>query len=348
MSQIPINILEEYLNNGKLKRNKHPDYDLYIWNYTESSQYHKQWDDITLICRALVTDFAGNIVAKSFPKFFNYEEIGEDYVHLDADINTDEYTLYEKIDGSLCLLFNYNGEWIFCSRGSFSSEQAIIGKKILDKYVYYNKLDKSITYNFEIIYPENRIVVNYNGLENIIFLAAFKGIEEVELDEGYIKSLGLEKCLTYHEKTLQTVLGENIKNMEGYILKFKRTGERIKIKYENYKRLHKQMSNISLKSVFEAIKNETEIISHIPDEYHDWFRKIDELVNTKYDKIVRDATEIYHRNYNYENKKFAKNIKHLDIKNLLFQYRKLSYFPRHLVFNMIEKSDSFKDFYNIS
>ena len=40
------------------------------------------------------------------------------------------YEIYEKLDGSFGMAFVYNNEWIFTSRGSFHSDQAIKGKEL--------------------------------------------------------------------------------------------------------------------------------------------------------------------------------------------------------------------------
>ena len=60
------------------------------------------------------------------------------------------------------------GVWILATRGSFTSPQAIKGRELLEKYDY-NRLAKDYTYLFEIIYPENRIVCNYD-FEDLILL----------------------------------------------------------------------------------------------------------------------------------------------------------------------------------
>lgn len=139
-----IEILEKYHSDGLVHKQKHPHHDLFIWNYSPKVQYEKLWDDITLQCRGLVTNSKGDIVARPFKKFFNYEE------YKPEDIPNEEYVVYEKMDGSLGILFYYN-EWILATRGSFTSPQAIKGKEILKKYPL-EKLDKNNTYLFEIIY----------------------------------------------------------------------------------------------------------------------------------------------------------------------------------------------------
>lgn len=138
------NILDKYVEDGLLYSQVHPTLPLTIYNYTDKCTWENLWDEITLMSRGLVVDDLGNIVARPFKKFFNLSE-GKTKV-------TNNYTIFEKLDGSLGILFFYGGNWIFASRGSFTSEQAIKGKELLDKVCNYNLLDKNNTYCFEIIY----------------------------------------------------------------------------------------------------------------------------------------------------------------------------------------------------
>lgn len=57
-----IQTLNEYKENGLLTNQSHPTLPLLIWNYSTKVQYEQLWDDVTLQCRALVTDLDGNIV----------------------------------------------------------------------------------------------------------------------------------------------------------------------------------------------------------------------------------------------------------------------------------------------
>ena len=63
-----LDILNRYYDEGLLTKQTHPHpaFPLTIWNYTERVQYEGLWDNITLMCRGLVTDNYGNIVARPF------------------------------------------------------------------------------------------------------------------------------------------------------------------------------------------------------------------------------------------------------------------------------------------
>ena len=169
LEKIDWNILNEYIVNNLIIANKHPEYDIWILNYSPKVQYKGEWDEYTLSCRGLVIDKNGNILGRPFKKFKNVEE------HNPCDIDMSiPYEVFEKMDGSLIILFYYQAinKWIVASRGSFISEQALVAKEILNEMVddIYTKLDKSYTYLFEVIYSENTIVVTYGNVRKLILL----------------------------------------------------------------------------------------------------------------------------------------------------------------------------------
>ena len=159
------NVLDAYVNEGWLIRQSHPTLPLSIYNYSQATQYEGKWDEVTLSCRGVITDDeTGEVIVKPFSKFFNYEEIPNEVPWLSS-----EYAyIQDKMDGSLGILFNYRGEWIMSTRGSFTSEHAIRGLQILKRNYELGKFQKAVAYICEIIYPENRIVVNYNA-EKCVF-----------------------------------------------------------------------------------------------------------------------------------------------------------------------------------
>jgi RNA ligase len=338
-----LNILEKYHKDGLLHKQIHPKYDLTIWNYSPRVQYEKLWDDITIQCRGLVTNSKGDIIARPFKKFFNYEE------HNLEDIPNEDYIVYEKMDGSLGILFYYereltikerfdyyykngdsegiregsldrptfkpddeahkwydeksvprkDGEWILATRGSFTSPQAIKGKEILDRHDI-SSWRKDNTYLFEIIYPENRIVVDYKGEEKLVVIGAFHTESGMEIPDSslfWTQDSGFEVVTTY--KTWgegYDLLKEEIsKEKEGYVIRFK-NGFRMKIKGEEYKRLHKILTNISNRDIFEYVKENKpldEILDKVPDEFYNWVKETKEHFEQQFKTIDRDYTRTY-------------------------------------------------------
>ena len=288
-----LDILEKYHKDGLLHKQTHPKYDLTIWNYSPRVQYEKLWDDITIQCRGLVTNSKGEIIARPFKKFFNYEE------HNLEDIPNEDYVVYEKMDGSLGILFNYENEWIMATRGSFTSPQAIKGKEILNRHDI-SAWRKDNTYLFEIIYPENRIVVDYKGEEKLVVLAAIHTETGEEIPDSslfWTQDSGFEVVTTY--KTWgegYDLLKEEIsKDKEGYVIRFK-SGFRMKIKGEEYKRLHKILTNISNRDIFEYVKENKpldEILDKVPDEFYNWVKETKEHFEQQFKTIDRDYTRTY-------------------------------------------------------
>jgi hypothetical protein len=74
------------------------------------------------------------------------------------------------MDGSLGILFYYEDEWIMATRGSFTSDQAIKGLEIVKNNYFLDAFLREYAYLVEIIYPENRIVVDYRK-EKVTFLS---------------------------------------------------------------------------------------------------------------------------------------------------------------------------------
>jgi len=171
-----LETLHKYYEEGWLIKQNHPTLPLTIWNYSQATQYEGKWDEITLHCRGLVTDDEGNIVARPFKKFFNIEEA--------KHRSTKDFDVYEKMDGSLGIAFYCQDQWVFASRGSFTSEQAIKGAEMFKEKFQESHFIKDMTYMYEIIYPANRIVVDYIGADRLVLLGRIgtKSGEEYPLD----------------------------------------------------------------------------------------------------------------------------------------------------------------------
>lgn len=274
-----LNTLEEYSRNGRLFKQNHPTLPLTIWNYTPEVQYGQLWDEITLQCRGLITDDKGNIVARPFKKFFNIEE--------EKHTPTKEFEVFEKMDGSLGILFNYEGEWILATRGSFTSSQSIKGKEIFDRYVKKygdDNLNIHLTYLVEILFPENRVVVDYGNDEKLVLL----GITDQygETHHSHFESLWFHKDLIVNRydgiKDYTTLKGMVENNAEGFVVRFT-NGDRMKIKGEEYLRLHKIMTNVSTTGVWEMLSSGGDVNEHLKDVPDEFYQKVKQYAdNLKY------------------------------------------------------------------
>lgn len=273
-------IIQPYLDSGLVEQNRHPSLPLTIYNYSRECQYEQKWDHVTLQCRGLVLDDNDVIVARGFNKFFNYEEVeGKGEVPLN-----DEYVyVQEKMDGSLGILFHYVDDWHLATRGSFVSDQAVEGMRILRSKYDLTKFHTTVCYICEIIYPENRIVVDYSE-EKITFLSAV--MDGRELNWGTAKALfhssGIleEDVVPTATDTISIHLFRNLKALnelgkEGFVLRFHPSNYRVKIKFEEYVRLHRLLTNFSNVDIWDCLRSGTdfaEFLENVPDEFDQWVK----------------------------------------------------------------------------
>lgn len=304
--KMDLELLHNYLDRGLLIKQVHSTLPIAIWNYSETVQWENAWDEITLMCRGLVTDFEGNIVARPFPKFFN---IGES-----KHTPTENFEVFEKMDGSLGIAFFYAGNWIFCSRGSFTSDQAIKGNQMFQLH-NLNYLDKDLTYCFEIIYPENRIVCDYGDEEDLVMLSAFstKSGNEIAIEDNDFTKVKKYDCSDIH--TLKEL---NTKNAEGFVVRFS-NGDRCKIKFEDYLYLHRIMTNVTTTSIWECLKNGEDIMELLKDVPDEFYNKVREFKESLEEQFKSNFDVMNDQFYSIIDKKlFAERIKDYPNKHLLF------------------------------
>lgn len=307
-----LETLHKYKEDGLLRCQTHPNLPLTIWNYTEKVQYEKLWDGVTLACRGLVTDDLGNVVARPFKKFFNIEE--------GKHTPTKEFEVYEKMDGSLGIVFYYGGEWHVATRGSFTSEQAVRAKEMLSKYDFsYLAAENIFTFLVEVIYPENRIVVDYGNEEKLVWLST---IEVESGEEVFYPGADWECAKKYNGIKDVDQLKETIgDNREGYIILFS-NGDRCKIKGEEYLRLHKIMTEVSTTGIWESLKNGddiAELLKDVPDEFFDKIEEYAEELVSEYMLIEAKCLLTFNQHVGLSKKEFAEQVKWNKYSGILFK-----------------------------
>ena len=331
-----LNTLNKYYEEGLLHKQVHPTLTLTIWNYSETVQYNEKWDEITIMSRGLVTDDKGNIVARPFKKFFNLEE--------KKHTATTDFEVYSKMDGSLGILFNYNGEWIMATRGSFTSDQSVKGFEMLQRYGYKN-LKTEYTYLFEIIYSDNRIVVQY-PFEDVVLLGIIetKTGREVDLYDGdedirlrnMINNLGFRVVEKYDGISDYTTLSSMIKDdEEGFVVKFS-NGNRVKIKGREYLRLHKIMTNVSTTGIWEILSNGDnfdEVLKDVPDEFYQKIKSYVLELESNYTYVLEESKKLYNGFYS------EFNHQEISKKDFALWVMKQDEHLRPILFKMYDKKD---------
>lgn len=264
LPKIVLNRLNEEYEAGNIIVQSHPTLPLNIYNYSPQCQYSGNWNAATCMTRGLILDSNFNsIVARPYEKFFNLCEL-EKPIH--------EYTSYpnafvvdEKVDGSLIIVCRYKGGVIVASRGSFTSWHAKTAEAMLPKFFPVEKIEENKTYLFELIHPENRVVLDYKGRECLVLLGIidnFSGIDirEAELAQSLTSSEREMVILPRRFEELENgSLSSLIKFMEeknleseleeGYVLTFL-DGFKVKVKYQQYVLLHKYFTGLSITHIF--------------------------------------------------------------------------------------------------
>ncbi len=268
---------------------KHPDADLFIYNYTAKAQYDRVWNDITLQCRGLILDGKMNIVARPFKKFFNLDELPV------GDIPNEPFEVYDKLDGSLGVLYWINNKPFIATRGSFISQQAIHAGEVLHrKYAHaFDKLDKNVTYLFEIIYPENRIVIDYGSEDDLILLAAVDNATGHDLQPP---DVGFPSVKKYNGiADIEALKQLNEENREGFVVKFK-SGLRAKLKFKEYLRIHRIVTGVSNITIWEHLqegRSFEELLEKVPDEFYEWVKKTIDELTSRYNAILAESKNAF-------------------------------------------------------
>jgi len=278
-------LLRQMLDEKYVTVQKHHNADLFIYNYTARAQYGNIWNEITLQSRGLILDGDLNIVARPFKKFFNLEE------HLPEEIPNEPFDVYEKMDGSLGILYWWNDRPYIATRGSFNSNQAVHATEILQtQYPHtFEKLNRNATYLFEIIYPENRIVIDYADKDDLILLAV---VDNVTGEDLTLPDIGFPIVKKYDGiNDLQTLKSLNEENKEGFVIRFK-GGLRVKVKFIEYLRLHRIVTGVSNLVIWEHLSEGLpfeDLLEKVPDEFYEWVKKTIDELKSCYNAIVADC-----------------------------------------------------------
>lgn len=256
--------IQELVEQKYINVNVHSKNDSYkLYNYSQFAQFEKVWNETTLNCRGYIT-YQGQVIARGPKKFFNYGEV--EHPSLDEVIG-----VYEKADGSLGIPYNLEGTLQIATRGSFHSEQAFIGTSILYEYddslldLIHQVMDSNYTPVFEIIYPENQIVVNYGDKRALVYIGSVNN-ESGLIDFESHRELFSQYCDVVKKYEIGSEIPENT---EGFVVQFQ-NGECAKIKSEWYKNLHKLVANKDFyRMTLEGmIEDNMSWIEDVPDEFY--------------------------------------------------------------------------------
>jgi RNA ligase len=309
--------LYDLLNHGVLDNNcakglinvqNHPTLPLQIFNYSQKAQFEGDWNDGVLpYCRGLIVDHQENIISRGFKKFWNLNTPSVPET-LEANLPKTTPTILEKYDGSLGILWRYRNEYGIATRGSFTSPQAQWATKWFKDWVdplvfgcLFLALDYNWTHLFEIIYSENRIVVQYpwEGLVSLGFVNNETG-EEMAYDiaQRTTESQGFRTARRITDRSVLECMKDNNPNEEGYVVSYERPGRdplKVKIKMADYVRLHKIVTGMNPRSIWAMLSTGKDFMQFesMPEQFQQWLKRWVKELRTQYDSVFFACRELY-------------------------------------------------------
>ena len=304
------------------------EYPLAIFNYDIEADFT---NPIVREARGIIINLETlEVVCWPFTKFCNFHEEG-------AKIDLENFdwancSCQDKVDGSIVKLWynNIKGEWQWSTNSCIDAESADIFSfnnsnylqliKSADNYkkIIFNKLEKNYTYIFELVGPDNQLVVKYDS-EHLYHLGTRNVIsgEELNID------IGIEKPITYDLHSLDDCIEASKKLnpserevvKEGFVVVDK-NWHRIKVKSPEYIAMHRaanigKLSKVKIITILrQGMLSADELAKEFPIysvyyKYYDF--KLTELEWTL-NRYIRYAKNMYDE-VNRDRKAFALSIK---------------------------------------
>lgn len=263
-----------------------------IYNYSKKAPYTPgAWDNpVIRMCRGLIVSQQGIVLGRPWEKFFNLNE-----PHAPRIRENEPVEVTDKMDGSLGIVFwdPTREMWDIATRGSFDSEMAIEGRKMLnsskwaDWRAYAANKYASMTFLVEIIYPENRIVVDYGPTYDLVLLGAVHTERGIYVGPNFMPEYSDRphiwpgrRAEVFEASTLDEALAlADRENAEGLVVRSLTRDVQVKIKQQDYLERHKAKYNFTRKRVWEAgsqgARAFDEFFQNLPDEFqgqaHEWY-----------------------------------------------------------------------------
>lgn len=226
---------------------------LRILNYTNKATYSEAWDEVTTLCRGLVVDDRGEVVARPFPKFFGVQE-----PHAPAIPAGCAMHVTEKLDGSLGIAYRHDGQTWITTRGRLDSPQGRQGTEIWRERYASVRFGPDITPLFEVIYPENRVLVDYGTTRDLVLLAVIDIATGADLPLDAIDWPGPVAAVRRFGSVDEIIAGAEEDSddalTEGFVARFDTGGSgphlRVKVKSGRYVDLHRLKYGLNARRVW--------------------------------------------------------------------------------------------------
>lgn len=271
ISRLILSGEDDWSQYGDVRASYSPYFPLISFCYNQTAFFKKGWNWFEENSRGIIFNLStGELVSRPYKKFFNYGEHG---IAPTGKIKL----VQEKMDGSLGVPYIYNGDVYFATKGSFTSSQSTWAttwinhpERIDLRDQIYDVLYNGFTPLFEIIYPQNRIVVDYGSRAELVLLSIIHNETGTELVLNLSRywSGSIAETHQYTIDEMITLTETLPASHEGWVVTFE-DGVKSKIKGAPYLRAHKLLSNLSFSTVLESRTAGTfnQMIEGVPDEF---------------------------------------------------------------------------------
>lgn len=266
-------------------------------------------------CRGIIVDDENDfhIVARPFDKFFNYGE------SLSVNIDWNTAKVYEKLDGSLMILYHYDGAWQVASSGTPDAGGNVHNSLLFSSFselfwhtYNVNKLSlpadslQDWTFMFELMTPHNRVVVPHED-----FKLALLGVRHrITGDELHLSDLKAAKgtladfvnsvphvkefSISTHEEMMATIPNLDPMDQEGYVV-CDAAFNRIKIKTPAYVAVAHMRDNFGPIAAIEIVRQgETSEVGTYYPAYQEILDELRDKFNTLVDDLEKKYAQIQH------------------------------------------------------
>jgi RNA ligase len=275
---------------GLIRKRPHPTLPLDIYNYTVRAQYlpAHEWTEALKDCRGLILDRQGCIVGRPFRKFWEYQ-----FVRSEVPAG-EPFHVWEKVDGSLGIVCSFEGRRVAATRGRFDSGQARWLAAYLDRDHADFIPENGITFLFEIVYPANRLVVDYGDTAAVLLLAVLDRAA-CDLWPAFDQCSRFRKARRFDGISDFSEIDSDPRfaGGEGFVLQWQ-SGMRAKVKLAEYRRLHRLITELSARTIWEMVRTGQDtsmLVNRVPADFDHWVKQQIAAITASHAGIMEWARE---------------------------------------------------------
>lgn len=293
-----------------------------VTSYTIKARRHGKYENLVLLkygieaafmnpmvreCRGIILDEARNwaVVSRAFDKFGND---GEGYV---PEIDWSTARVQEKLDGSLCVLYHYDGAWHVATSGSPDASGQVqragvhgssaFAEETFADY-FWSTFNASggrlpepsdLCFAFELMGPLNRVVVVHEKPWLRLLAVRNRVTGQQWLPDEWADVVGIPAVrsfpLTSVEEIVKSFESISPVSQEGYVV-VDGAFNRVKIKHPGYVALHHAKDGMGPKAFVNIARTGEvgEVISAFPE-----FKPLIDSARAKYEGLIAQVRAAY-------------------------------------------------------